>query len=284
MMTDLNSNPLQKYMRHAELYLKVPSKGYFNNKDVYPFSTNNEIGIAPMTTQDELLLKTPDALINGESIAKLIESCVPGIKNVRDLPISDISVILLGIRMSSYGHEMEYQTTCPKCDTENYFSANLEQILASMNFLEESYVVSLTDKLSVSIRPHTYNSSIKQILFSFNETKLFEMFTEEELDEQEMTERYVESFKKLASLTVEIIADSVIAVLDENGIPVDATKDQIFDWVANISRKDAKLIQDKIEEINKIGIDEKADVVCGKEECKHKWTTQIGFDPANFFE
>lgn len=283
-MTDLNPNPLQKYMRHPELYIKVPSNGYFNDEDTYPFSTNNEIGIAPMTTQDELLLKTPDALLNGESIAKLIESCVPGIKNVRNLPISDISVILLSIRMSSYGHEMEYQTICPKCDNENYFSANLEHVLASMNFLEESYVVSLTDKLSVSIRPHTYESSIKQILFSFNETKLFEMFTEEELSEEELAENYVESFKKLASLTIEIIANSVIAVLDENGIPINATRDQVFDWVANISRKDAKLIQNKIEEINKIGIDEKAEVICGNEECKHKWTTQIGFDPANFFE
>lgn len=283
-MTDLNPNPLQKYMRHPELYIKVPSNGYFNDENTYPFSVNNEIGIAPMTTQDELLLKTPDALLNGESIAKLIESCVPGIKNVRNLPISDISVILLGIRMSSYGHEMEYQTTCPECNNENYFSANLEHVLASMNLLEESYIVSLTDKLSVSVRPHTYESSIKQILFSFNETKLFEMFTEEELSEEELSEKYVESFKKMASLTVEITADSVIAVLDENGIPVNATRDQIFDWVANISRKDAKLIQNKIEEINKIGIDEKAEVICGNEECKHKWTTQIGFDPANFFE
>ncbi|KKN00701.1 hypothetical protein LCGC14_1135010 [marine sediment metagenome] len=283
-MTDLNPNPLQKYMRHPELYIKVPSNGYFNDEDTYPFSSNNEIGIAPMTTQDELLLKTPDALLNGESIAKLIESCVPGIKNVRNLPISDVSVILLGIRMSSYGHEMEYQTTCPECNNENYFSANLEHVLASMNLLEESYIVSLTDKLSVSVRPHTYESSIKQILFSFNETKLFEMFTEEELSEEELSEKYVESFKKMAALTVEIIANSVVAVLDENGIPIDATRDQIFDWVANISRKDAKLIQNKIEEINKIGIDEKAEVICGNEECKHKWTTQIGFDPANFFE
>lgn len=283
-MTDSNPNPLQKYMRHPELYIKVPSNGYFNNEGTYPFSTNNEIGIAPMTTQDELLLKTPDALLNGESIAKLIESCVPGIKNVRDLPITDISVILLSIRMTSFGNEMEYQTTCPKCDNENYFSSNLEHVLASMNFLEESYVVSLTDKLSVSIRPHTYESSIKQILFSFNETKLFEMFTEEELSEEELAEKYVESFKKMASLIVEITADSVIAVLDENGIPINATRDQIFDWVANISGKDAKLLQNKIEEINKTGIDEKADVVCGNEECKHEWTTQIGFDPANFFE
>ena len=283
-MTDLNSNPLQKYMRHPELYIRVPSKGYFNDEDTYPFSANDEIGIAPMTTQDELLLKTPDALLNGESIAKLIESCVPGIKNVRDLPISDVSAILLGIRMSSYGHEMEYQTTCPKCESENYFSADLQHVLASMNFLEESYVVSLKDKLSVSVRPHSYESSIKQILFTFNETKLFEMFTEEELSEEELTEKYVDSFQKMASLTVEITADSIVAVLDENGIPIDATRDQIFDWVANISRKDAKLLQDKIEEINKIGIDEKAEVICGKEECKHKWTTQIGFDPANFFE
>lgn len=283
-MTDLNPNPLQKYMRHPELYIKVPSKGYFNNEDTYPFSTNNEIGISPMTTQDELLLQTPDALLNGESIAKLIESCVPGIKDVRNLPMTDISVILLGIRMLSYGNEMEYKTTCPECNSENYFTADLEHVLSTMTFLEESYVVSMKDKLSVSVRPNTYKASIKQVLFSFNETKLFEMFTEEGLDEQQLTEKYIESFQKMASLTVEITADSIVAVLDENGLPIDATTDQIFDWVANISRKDAKLIHNKIEELNKFGVDESADVTCGNEKCKHKWTTQIGFDPANFFE
>ena len=88
-MTDLNPNPLQKYMRHPELYIKVPSNGYFNYENTYPFSSNNEIGISPMTTQDELLLKTPDALLNGESIAKVIQSCAPNITDTFDVPMNE---------------------------------------------------------------------------------------------------------------------------------------------------------------------------------------------------
>lgn len=281
---DKPQNPLQKYMRHADTYVRIPSNGYFNEDDTYPFSPNREIGIAAMTAYDELLLKTPDAMLNGESIVKIIESCVPGIRNVRLLPIPDISVILLGIKMASYGDKMEFQATCPKCQNNNHFESSLQEVLATMKFHEESYVVDLSSKLKVSVKPHTYESSVKQALFNFNESQILKILTDDTVPQEKQIDTYTESMKKMAVLLTELTAESIISVLDPNGIPMDVTREQIFEWITNIPKHDAKAIQKKIEEINIVGIDATQKVFCGNEECKHKWKSQIGFNPTDFFD
>ena len=41
--------------------------------------------VLPMTAKDELIMKNPDALLNGDAVIQVIESCVPTIKNAMAL-------------------------------------------------------------------------------------------------------------------------------------------------------------------------------------------------------
>ena len=83
-------NPLSDYFRGTSAYIKLPSCGFYNDPGDIETSENGEIEIYPMTTSDELLFKSPDALLNGEAIAKVIQSCAPGIKNVKNLLMNNI--------------------------------------------------------------------------------------------------------------------------------------------------------------------------------------------------
>ena len=74
------ANPLKKYYRQPKQYIKLPSGYKYYPADSIEVSESGEIAVYPMTAKDELLFKTPDALLNGEATVSVIQSCVPAIK------------------------------------------------------------------------------------------------------------------------------------------------------------------------------------------------------------
>jgi hypothetical protein len=105
------------------LYVRVPSQGAFN-PDIEQ-SMSDELAIMAMTGRDESMMKNPDALLNGEAITSVIKSCVPGIKDPKDLPITDIDTLLIAIKIATNGDEHEVSAKCPKCNTETKGVVNL---------------------------------------------------------------------------------------------------------------------------------------------------------------
>lgn len=278
------ANPLAQYMRKAVIYVSLPSNGNFTKPEDIELSASGEVGVAAMTTADELLLKTPDALLNGDAIVKIVQSCVPAIKNVHDLPTPDIDALLIAIRAASYGDDMDFTANCPKCDTPKTFAISLSESLARIEHLEPEYIVELSNNMKVSVKPHTYKSNIKQGLMTYNESQLMNVIINEDLDTPENAQQYQESINKMAELLVELTADSILAIWDPEGNFIDANKEQILEWVKNIPRKDAELIQAKIAEINLIGVYRKVALKCDNEECGHEWEADVTFDASNFFE
>ena len=64
-----SQNPLSAYFRAPKLYTTIPSGGKFYDENIMTVPDNGELAIFPMTTKDELMLKNPDALLNGEAVA-----------------------------------------------------------------------------------------------------------------------------------------------------------------------------------------------------------------------
>ena len=77
------TNPLAAHFRQPKLYMKLPSGGLFNTDDDLDFPENKEVAIFPMTAKDEIKFKTPDALMNGQGVVDVIQSCMPNIKASR---------------------------------------------------------------------------------------------------------------------------------------------------------------------------------------------------------
>ena len=276
-------NPLSKWMRQPEIYIRLPSQGYFSENNDYELSIDNELGIAAMTTSDDILLKSPEGLLNGESMATVIRSCAPGIKNVKKLPAPDVDAILLGIRLATYGDSMEFEVQCPECQTENTYSTSLSYALENISLLESNYPIKLNNELTVFIRPFYYEDSVKEALQRYHEAQALTLLSEADLEDLEKTKKYTESITKIADLMTELCASCVIKVIDPNNNQVEATRADILEWVKNLSKKDAQKITDKVTEINNTGVNKEAEIVCNNEECKHEWKAQISFDPSYFF-
>jgi len=68
-----SSNPLKGYLRSPKLYVLLPSAGKFSNIESIS-DVSQELPIYPLTSMDEIMLRNPDALLNGESMTKVITS------------------------------------------------------------------------------------------------------------------------------------------------------------------------------------------------------------------
>jgi hypothetical protein len=138
-MAQMQPNPLSQFMRQASIYIKLPSGGLYYPPGTIQLPENKEIPVLPMSTRDEITVNTPDALMNGQGVVDMIHSCCPSIKNAWAVPIVDLDTILIGIRIASYGENMEYTSTCPKCENADNYEIDLRQFMdmpVNMSFAE----------------------------------------------------------------------------------------------------------------------------------------------------
>ena len=70
-----NTSILKKYQRQPKLYIDLPSQGKYYSEG--SLTKHEEIEVYSMTASDEIIIKTPDALLNGEATARIIANCVP---------------------------------------------------------------------------------------------------------------------------------------------------------------------------------------------------------------
>ena len=85
-----NTNPLGKYYRQPQIYIRLPSQGKYYGPDVFTPTETGEIPVLPMTAKDELSFKTPDSMMSGQSTVDVIQSCVPNFKNAWKLSLIHI--------------------------------------------------------------------------------------------------------------------------------------------------------------------------------------------------
>ena len=102
---------LAQFYRQPEIYITLPGSQFYP-EDVLEITASGEIPIFPMTAKDDIIIKTPDALISGEAVVNVISSCVPAIKDPWKMPASDVDFVLIAIRIASFGNEMLLDYTC----------------------------------------------------------------------------------------------------------------------------------------------------------------------------
>ena len=279
-----NQNPLQGYFRSPKLYTKVPSQGlFYNDDDVIDMPENGELAIFPMTAKDEMIMKNPDALLNGESVATVIQSCVPAVKKPRSLISNDVDALLIAIQGATYGDEVNISGTCPECEEPIESVASIEMALDTMSIVEESYVHKTADGLELEIRPFTYESSVKAGIANFQTSRSLQSIQEID-DEVEQLRQFNTNFMQVAALNFDLIVDSVASVRgkDAEGEEFLVTdRKNIREFLENSESSVGKAVEAKIADVNKVGVNKEVQLEC--EKCEVQFTKEIGFDPVNFF-
>jgi len=260
--------------------MRLPSGTSYYPEGSIAFSEKGEIGIMQMTGKDELILQNPDALLNGESLIEVIQSCVPAVKNPRILLSNDIDALITAIRYCTYNDSLETNLICPSCGTENTFKLNLQHALDHMEYLEPEYVVNLDTGVSVFVRPYAFPEILEGLQVRFEQTKITRAMESSNMSDSQKSAIFNTTFKKIAETTFNLMANSVIKVVDESRNINVTDKKFIKEFLYNIDKGSVDKISDLIKEINDIGIKRTFTAKCTK--CEHEWESEIDFNPVNF--
>jgi hypothetical protein len=280
-------NPLSEYFRSPKLYVKLPTGGKFYTPDIVEYPESGELPVFPMTAKDELIMKNPDALLNGEAVSQLILSCVPNVKNVREMISNDIDVLLVAVQGATHGDDIEVTAPCPSCDNAITGIASVEGAIESMIELEEVYKVDAAPDLQIAIKPFKYKNTIQAGIASFQSSRSLQVLGELP-DDMDKLKVFNESFMKMADMNYQLIVDAVHSVTIGKGKDAQniTDRDHIKEFLDNCEATIGKAVETAVTEVNKIGIQKTMMFLC--EECEvekgpNEFEAGINFDPVNFF-
>ncbi len=273
------SNPLTGFFRQPGIHITLPSQGKFNSENEFTFTETNELPVYPMTGKDEIILKSPDALLNGHAIIEVIKSCVPGIHNPLALPTPDVDAVLLAIRMSTHGDSVEFTVKCPKCSETSEVVLSITKALNSVTYLEDKYFADLGGVIA-SIRPYTLQSQIQAAQVAFEEANMIRAIQATGKADAKDMEGFNKSFHKVADLNRRLYTDSILFIQIPNG-PTVTDKSHIREFIDNLDAKRIHGLEEVISKINQTGVKRKWPVKCSH--CEHEWENEFTFNPTDFF-
>ena len=272
------NNPLAQYFRQPKLYLKLPSQGRFYAEGALDISANGEYAVYAMTAKDELMFKTPDALLTGQSTVEVIKSCVPAIVDPWRMPTLDVDAVLMAIRIATYGENMEISANCPSCEAENNYEADINKWLALISNIDYESVIQF-DPLIIHIRPYTYQEITKTNLKQFEQQRIFAVINDEKMSDEEKLKLFGESFVKITELTVDIVAGCIDHIDTPDGTVDDQS--MIKEFINNASKELFETISNHVTAMKSRNELKPIDAKCTA--CQHEFKIPITMDQASFF-
>lgn len=272
------TNPLAGFYRQPKIYVKLPSKGEFYPEDALDKSETGDYPVFAMTAKDELLLKTPDALLSGQSTVEVIKSCVPAITNPWKMPTIDVDAVLIAIRIATYGETMDVFSTCPECKEENKYGIELTPHLNSAQNINYPTTINVGE-LVVHLRPYNYKQLTETNVKVMEQQRIYSIVNDEKMSDAEKIEKFGKSFASLTAMTVESIVGCIKRIDTPNG----STDDQEFikEFIDNTTREVFDTINQALADMKDKTTITDQKVKC--EKCEHEYTMPVTLDQSNFF-
>jgi len=281
-----NTNPLSKYYRQPQIYIKLPSKGKYYSADVFTPTETGEIPVLPMTAKDELTFKTPDAMISGQATVDVIQSCVPNFKNAWKMVNYDTDAVLLAIRIATYGETMDISYIVPVSNEPKEHTIGLPGILEELGKTELKDEMTSKTGFKVKVGPLDYQSLTKVQTAQFEQQKIYTTVTNSAITEEQKNTQYAKSFTILNEINFSMLTDSILEITTPEGNIV-TDKKQIEEFCSNC---ESSLVNELQEEIAKIRTQAQMKPLIMKateEEIKKgvpiKYEVPVTFDSSNFF-
>jgi hypothetical protein len=280
------SNPLAGFMRQPKIYIRLPSGGNFWPAGSLISTETGDFPVYSMTAKDELMLKIPDAVMSGQAVVDVVQHCIPNIKNAWDIPSIDLDVILIAIRLATYGEKMTTPITFGE-DIELEYTVDLRNVMDTLMYqIKWDPVVPVNEDLTVFVQPMNYRQLSESAVKTFETQKILQIANDSVMSENDKVAAFKESFTKLTDVTIGIVEKSIYKIDSSSG-STDNPR-HIKEFIENADKDLFNIIQshlDALRENNSL----KPITVTVTDEMKEKGITgdtvnvPLVFDPATFF-
>ncbi len=255
------NNPLLERARIPGQTFALPSRGvFYMNGEVDDSVKKGEVLVYPMVTMDEIILKTPDKLLNGTGLDEVFRRCIPQIKKPLELLARDVDFLTICLRKVSYGDEysFDFTHTCENAKEHGYV-IDLNPIISSTKKIDtrkvqKDYTLTLPNSQVVKLIPPRYNQMLR----------FYQSFSKEGATNEE--------------LAIQVMDTTVSLVQSVDGID---DRQMIQEWVQQIPAGFANTIGDRIGEISTWGPDLITKVKC--RDCGEDTEVELSLNPMHFF-
>jgi len=271
-------SPLQKYKRQPKLYIDLPSQGAWYNNDIA--EKYEELEVFSMTANDEILAKTPDALISGNATVKIIQSCIPSIKNAWLLTNADFDYVMAAIRLAWFGEAITLSSKCTSCGNDDAYSLSVQSLLDHAAAFKGTFETRIED-FTFRLRPLTYKEMVENQQVSMRvRRELAQIISRTDIDQDKKDELMNSLYEQINTQTENIICNVIVDVVTPDG-DVESNMEFIKDFVINNDSVFFNGIQ-TIYSTNNQELEMPAtEVECS--ECQHKQNIKPNLDYSSFF-
>jgi hypothetical protein len=241
------NNPLMRFMRQPKIYISLPSEGKYWKEGSIEIPENGQIPVYSMTAKDEIMFKTPDALMNGQAVVDVLQSCIPDIKNAWACPSIDLDLLLIAIRIATYGDKMIVSYKVPNINEDSEYELDLHTFIDQASQIQWIEQVPIDDEMIVFVKPLTYKhmSTISQRSFETN--KIMQIATDQTMTEQQKAVLISDSFKTLTDLTTDMMVGSIFKIKTPDS---DVTETRyIKEFIENSDKSFVDTIQSHINDL-----------------------------------
>jgi hypothetical protein len=271
-------NPLKAHFRQPELYISLPSQGRYWPEGSVRIPVNGELPVYSMTAADEILMLTPDALINGSAIVNLIQNCIPNIQDAWKTPSIDLESLLIAIRIASNGAEMQIESTCPKCENTSDYQIDLRYLLDQFNpsiwhnpLRINGLVVTFCP---LSFYDHNnFNNQIFQCKKKLSQASLIE-------DPDQKEHLANEIISEFNNIELKFLIANIHSVQTQTDTVFNP--EYISEFVYNCDKRSYNQIKLHIEQLKTATKCRNLNLTC--DHCGHDYNSEISLDYASFFE
>lgn len=275
-----SGNPLLRHFRQPALYISLTSNGKFWADGALELTATGEIPVYPMTAKDEIILKTPDALVNGTSVVQVIQSCCPNIKNAWEMPSIDVDSTLIAIRIASFGPTMSVSAKCPHCEEEHDYEINLQHVRDQVQSPNYDETIVTSDGVTIKLRPLTYNQISKAGSVALAEEKLIQSLNNDGIDDAVKAAEFDKHLKKMIEVNVDNATACTGAVIADGNVVTDPA--YIKEYYQNVESSVLRKIQSKVKEYSDVVSIKPQPTLCTA--CEKQFNLNIEFDYSRFFD
>ena len=262
-MSTETTNPLLQKLRVIQgETIRLPSRGLLYEDGILdPNVVDGEVRVSPMTIRDEILMRSPDALLSGEAVATVIARCAPQILQPLQLHYADLDFVFLALRKVSYGPELEisYTHTCEHAKSHSYV-VNVDSKLRECTYL---------DPLMIEDQYNLHVPETDQIV------RFKPIRTQDMID---ILAPQAEKELSTAEIEQEMIKLATTQIVSVDGIEDRA---QILEWAAAVPATVMRSIRVKLENMGQWGIGYKFSISC--RDCGEPVTADVPLNAVSFF-
>ena len=276
-MSASDTNPLRQYFRRPGLYFKLPSGGKLYGAGVVDIPPNGELPVYPMTSNDELTLRVPDALFNGAAMVDLIRSCVPSIKDPWQINNIDFDSIIIAIRAASVGNTMDIDSVCPKCEHEGTYELNLVGLLGEQHEVDYGRPLKVRE-LNIQFRPLNYAQMNQNNMNQFQIQR-----TIIELDSYDNTSEKQKQMADSMNKMNDLVTDIIVSTIEFIKTPDTTVGDPAFiaDFLKNCDKRTYDSIRDESIRLRESNELKPSKIKCSG--CSHEYDQRVVLNATDFF-